>query len=381
MYVFERGNLPADAHFPADLGKLGYFINDKDQIRKISDPTQDFRFKINSNARWNELQREAMNECIRTIVSSRLRDLGLTTLRLPLKASSVEPHVPVMVSSNLSSATRIIVVIGEPIQDLGVWAYRSVGEDSIDGGTAVSLAKAIFRPGTDKEGDTDPKGKREETALILANTGQLIWHCGARKAMTLTSWTSFPRPSAVDPPLMMTGRNKVPKNESWEEHIMCVFDEILASRGHLVRKDAKVDVIGVADGGLGVIRYLSDNWEDWRPYISAICLTNPLHSVRVDLSNEGDDKSSPSSFAAFLSSRCRAYVLSDQEDGLPVSGSVEYGCNCYASGESLNIEGIMSKAWVHMLEWLDRAHADPNLFEAQLEVKEFGGEAWVSDSE
>lgn len=38
-----------------------YFINDNDQIKKISDPEQDFQFKINKNSRWNEAQREAMN--------------------------------------------------------------------------------------------------------------------------------------------------------------------------------------------------------------------------------------------------------------------------------------------------------------------------------
>ena len=40
---------------------IRYFINDRDQIRKISDPKQEFLFKINKNDRWNEMQREAMN--------------------------------------------------------------------------------------------------------------------------------------------------------------------------------------------------------------------------------------------------------------------------------------------------------------------------------
>ena len=45
---------------------IRYFINDKDQIRKISDPEQEFQFKINKNPRWNERQREVMNGMLRT---------------------------------------------------------------------------------------------------------------------------------------------------------------------------------------------------------------------------------------------------------------------------------------------------------------------------
>jgi hypothetical protein len=186
--------------------------------------------------------------------------LGMGTLRLPLISTPTEPHVPIMVSANLSTASRIIVVFGEPVQDLGIWAYRSVGTDGIDAGSAVSLARAVLYPETKQEGtNTEASTKRGDTALVLANTGQLIWNCGARKAMTLPSWLAHPRSSAVDPPLMMTRRNKIPENGHWEEHIACVFNEILADRGRLVRADAKIDIVGLADGGLGAVRYLANN--------------------------------------------------------------------------------------------------------------------------
>ncbi|KAL1998532.1 hypothetical protein VTN02DRAFT_6012 [Thermoascus thermophilus] len=71
MFVFRRKDLPPDPVFPADLEKLGYFINDNDQIRKISDPEAGFQFKINRNDRWNELNREAMNGMLYPLVSNR----------------------------------------------------------------------------------------------------------------------------------------------------------------------------------------------------------------------------------------------------------------------------------------------------------------------
>lgn len=138
-----------------------------------------------------------------------------------------------MVSSNLSTATRIIVVFGEPIQDLGIWAYRSVGKDGVNAGSAVSFAKAVLHPKTKQEGTNLNSDKKE------GNTA--------------------PRPSAVDPQLMMTRRNIIPNNGNWFEHIASVFQEILADRGRLVREDATIDIVGVADGGQGVIRYLADH--------------------------------------------------------------------------------------------------------------------------
>lgn len=38
-----------------------YFINDKDEIRMISNPEEKFLYRINANERYNELQKEAMN--------------------------------------------------------------------------------------------------------------------------------------------------------------------------------------------------------------------------------------------------------------------------------------------------------------------------------
>ncbi|PYI07261.1 hypothetical protein BO78DRAFT_429075 [Aspergillus sclerotiicarbonarius CBS 121057] len=385
MFVFTRKDLPADPIFPADLKKLGYSINDNDQIRKISDPEKEFQYKINKHERWNDMQREAMNTCIRNIVSSRLRDLGLVTLRLPLTAKPTDPHVPILVSKNISSASRVIVVFGEPVQDLGIWAYRTVGQEGIDAGSAVAFARAVLS----KKDDADSKAPNKDlsdTALVLANTGQLVWHCRSSRAMTLASWPCMPRESAVDSPPAMTRRNKIPGNENWQEHVNCVFDEILAARGRLVRADAKIGVIGLVDGGLAAIRYLANDWKEWRPYISAICLSHPLHLASVDLGlGAQQTPEDPSSFAAFISSRCRGYMISNQPVGLPVASSHDHGCNCYSSGEALNIECIMPQAWKNMVEWLDQTFADPNHCEARLIIREFSGnglpEGFVDEEE
>ncbi|RAK77185.1 uncharacterized protein BO72DRAFT_468754 [Aspergillus fijiensis CBS 313.89] len=383
MFVYRREDLPADPVFPADLTKLGYFVTDQDQIRKISDPTQEFQYKINRNGRWNDVQREAMNECIRKIVSSRLRDLGLVNLHLPLRAKTKEAHVPIMVSRNLSTASHIIVVFGEPIQDLGIWAYRSVGCDGVDAGSLVSFARAVLRQGradsNSGSGDSDNDDSTTNmpnTALVLANTGQLVWHCASGQAITLVRWQHMPRASAVDPPPEMSPRNQIPGHEYWQRHVNRVFEDILSARGRLVRPDARISIVGASEGGLGALRYLNRNWSSWRPFISAICLANPLQMARVEFGSDYENAAlvDPTSFAAFVASRCRGYLLSDQPLGVPVEAMLDSGCNCYASGEALNSECIMPKAWRHALRWLKQAFADPAYGEARLEIMHVDGD-------
>lgn len=183
-------------------------------------------------------------ECIRRIVLDRLHKLGLETWRLPLSASPREAHVPILVSNNLPTASRIIVIFGEPSQDLGIWAYRTVGADSINAGSAVGFARAALN---------------KNTALVLANTGQLIWHCGSGRAVAQPTWLSLPRSSACAGQPTMSYRNKIPGNSDWPEHVNHVFDTVLAPRVWCNGTEPRIDVVGVSEGGLAAFQYLKAN--------------------------------------------------------------------------------------------------------------------------
>jgi hypothetical protein len=71
----------------------------------------------------------------------------------------------------------------------------------------------------------------------------------------------------------------------------------------------------------------------------------------------------PQSFTAFIASRSRAYVVSSDEIGKFQSGYRDHGCNCYASGEELNSECIMARAWPDILAWLDMLYKNPDYAE------------------
>ncbi|OAX77830.1 hypothetical protein ACJ72_07868 [Emergomyces africanus] len=100
-----------------------------------------------------------------------------------------------------------------------------------------------------------------------------------------------------------------------------------------------------------------------QPRISSICLANPLHDT---------NHLHPPDFAAFMSTRSRAYVLSDKPLDTQVAGRYEFGCNCYSSGEQLNVECIMPRAWRSMLTWLDGMFEDKGLEEVAVIVGDDG---------
>ncbi|KAI9882206.1 MAG: hypothetical protein M1823_006046 [Watsoniomyces obsoletus] len=254
MYRRLSNSLPPDPEFPADLEKLGYFLNSDDEIRSIEDPTQFFEYFINRNERYNEKNREAMN------ILERLHALGIETLRLPLGTPSNKPHIPILVSRNISTRKRIILVIPEALQDLGIWAYRiigSAGKDAMNRGSAVNFVKYVKNLGLHHAGNgvNEGDGGNDENTpgIIIANTGQLVWYRGGKRAVSFTTWDSLPRKSAVHGSMRIDDvRNRVPKNSSVKEHVKYIFEEIL-DNGEMVKKDIEVYVIGLSDGADEVV--------------------------------------------------------------------------------------------------------------------------------
>lgn len=61
MFRRTATSLPLDPKYPTNLKDLNYFINEKDQIRKIAYPDQRFCFQISDNDRYNEVHKEAFH--------------------------------------------------------------------------------------------------------------------------------------------------------------------------------------------------------------------------------------------------------------------------------------------------------------------------------
>jgi hypothetical protein len=176
----------------------------------------------------------------------------MDTVRLPLGACVDEPHVPILVSKNISTAKRVIVYIGEACQDLGIFAGRIISKESIAGGSAIDFVNAALGSG--------------ETATVLANPGQLLWYRRGMRALSLQSWHAIPRRNAVRPGLKIGPQNRIPKNENVAAHVKSVFEAVAA----LANQDAKFNAIGIGDGAEEAVDYLQPNWGTWRTRVEAI---------------------------------------------------------------------------------------------------------------
>ena len=149
----------------------------------------------------------------------------------------------------------MILYCGES-QDLGVFAYRVLGQESISSGSALDFVHQI-------QSDKDSA----DTAIVITNPGQLIWYRRGQRAMTLVSWNGLPRKTGVSGPMRIDAvKNHIPENYDAKEHIETVFKTV----GKLVREDVKIDIIGIAEGAEQAVHYLAREWEHWESKVQAI---------------------------------------------------------------------------------------------------------------
>jgi hypothetical protein len=235
---------------------------------------------------------------------------------------------------------------------------------------------------------------KPDTALVIANMGQLVYHCGSGRAMSQRTWFALPVETAAHPPPRQTWRNLIARNMIWREHAKCIFEDLLAPESKMVSPEAKIDIIGVEEGGLGAIEYLTENCKlyqphlplltlilmlspgtSWKTSISGICFSRPQHQRHNLVANNAeydDDDTAPEtgSFAHFISTRSRAYVLSDKPLEWPVPGTLEHGCSTYSGNEPVNHEDVIVSSWRSMLQWFDKLHADPSYEEVEFVIEE-----------
>jgi hypothetical protein len=249
-------------------------------------------------------------------------EAGLAIVRLPLGTPPGQPHVPILVSSSsrgplLARKKRIVLVVNEAVQDLGVFAYRIVGGEgkgAISRGSALELAKLLpeYRAvAANDDGDVvggsmtnrgskhqakavdDSKDKvnndgvddddDDTPGLVVTNPGQLLWWRGGQEAVTFRTWGSLPRATAVHGPMRIDeARNRVPGQRSATEHLRYVFEEVLGAGGAggiAVAPDARIYVIAVADGAGDAVAYLNENCTR----LSSLSLSLSLFSIYLSL--------------------------------------------------------------------------------------------------
>lgn len=209
--------------------------------------------------RHNDRQRFAFTLAVQDLLHARLTSapLHFTKLPLPLNTPLTNPHTPIFVSPELNRKQRVLVLFGEREQDLGVLAHRVLGgKGGVDEGSVLSVVKAL----------------REDVGVVLANTGESWWWPEGKRALSYRQSNGVRMKSAV-----MKGRffdplvNGIPGHADVGEHVQTVFESVLASED-FVGKKARIEVIGLGEGAMGVEKYLDENWERWKARIGCLAI-------------------------------------------------------------------------------------------------------------
>ncbi|UNI13760.1 hypothetical protein JDV02_000472 [Purpureocillium takamizusanense] len=363
MFRRRWSGLPSDASFPSTLRGLGYFINDDDEIRSVEDPDYYFKFFINRNPRICARQRFAFNQAMEDEIHARLESQGLQKVLLPLGATPVDRHVPIFTTTDLKTESRIVVIFGDPSQDLGVVAGRIAnGPGGIDQGSMVSVGQKLKEQASSTT-DSSPPG------IVIANPGQLYWWPEGSRSITITASDAVPLPSLVHYGRMhVTELNSIPGSESRFKHVRYVWDEVLRTMSD---DYAKISIIAIGETCETVMEYLNDakNWDRWADRVSSMVLLGHVYPSD-DLTNE--------SFKKFLAERTRAYITSDQPvdtglatpDGNPNECIPSLGCPCYSSSEPCYSELILIRALPSILGYIELVAQSPDYKNPAVDVIE-----------
>jgi hypothetical protein len=260
--MFHRlpNTLPKDADYPRNLAKLGFFINDKNQIKYADFPEDPFRWNITTNERTNDCHQQAVKSCIAKEMMKRLSTLGIEQLWLPdlttsKPAPEAGPTMPILTTkpNKLKEAKRVIVIVNRSDEDLGVWSWKTVRSDEgIEAGTVVSFVKDMQARA--KVNDID----EEDTAIVMLNPGQRLYSYKHQEAMTASSWQNMTRPSALHmAPIVDEKANRIDGNANPEDHLRWAMENVIGDED-VVSRNAQLFFVGVGDGGIQLLQMLDE---------------------------------------------------------------------------------------------------------------------------
>ncbi|KIW07745.1 uncharacterized protein PV09_01675 [Verruconis gallopava] len=338
-------SLPEDPAWEADLTRLGYFINEKSEIRQIRHPTERFKFNVTNNE-----------------IADRMERLGAPALYLPQMTTEdpKEPCVPIFATrqADLKTKQTVIVIVNDFIQDLGVWAYRTINDQGFDVGSCAGTLKSLKR----RAGSTET-----EPGLVVLNPGQCYYSHREKRALSHASWEALPRKSLFHPAIKVhEAHNLIPGSRDGREHIATAFAKVINNAAY-VSENANLFVVGIGQGTTGVLSYLDEHWSAMSSRVKAAAWVHP----------HVDPQTLNPSLAKFVETRTRAWVVSaapvntcvgiaDRDDRPTRSADSSrlwedadeepkehFICPTFSGGEENFVECVFPKSCDAMLDFFD----------------------------
>ncbi|KAM3421992.1 hypothetical protein BST61_g2369 [Cercospora zeina] len=265
--MFRCTTAPSEPVYSTDLAAFGFHKNEKNEF--VSDATgEHFDFFHTDSDRVNDLRRGAYQECLRKEIAAELKEKHGITELFVTGANGAEiassrpngPHLSLLTTqvSELAHKRDIIIIIGESMQDCGVWAWRVVQRDGgMDGGSLTGLAGKVMKQVEESTGggvarlppDEDVRSNEQNTkapGIVVLNPGQLLYSHDLGRGLTLASWQSRSRPTAISGPCKIEPKyNSIPGHENPRKHVETVLQQILPQ---ITAEKARLHIIAIGDG-------------------------------------------------------------------------------------------------------------------------------------
>lgn len=148
----------------------------------------------------------------------------------------------------LKKKSRIIVVVPQESVSFGMLSLSDIfGGEGLEAGSTISLVKQLSARGENSPG------------LLVLNPNEVYFSHEFKRTLTNRAWQDRPRDSIAHPPHYIDNKwNRIPGNETTENHIQFVLDKILLNEQY-VAADAKIDFIGLMVGGDKLLQHLNAN--------------------------------------------------------------------------------------------------------------------------
>jgi hypothetical protein len=176
-----------------------------------------------------------------------------------------EASVPILAPplEVLKTRKRVLVLVNDSLQDLGILAYRRLQRElGVNGGSVINFAKEIINRDVKdilydvfEDGFKVDDPAKETPGLVVMNCGQLLYSHKYSEAKTTTSWNALPRSSACHDAVTITAANKIEGNRDAQEHIRFVLDNVIYNND-FVAEGAEIYAIAVENGAENLLSVL-----------------------------------------------------------------------------------------------------------------------------
>ncbi|XP_012261685.2 FAM172 family protein homolog CG10038 [Athalia rosae] len=233
-----------DLSFPATLREFGYDFDGGGKLRKLDPESgnithEPFEFNVSDDHAFNQKRYEALGQIIDNYVYDILeKDAGLT--RLPVPGNSASLKTPELSSFIFASPDALIneklmiLIHGSGVVRAGQWARRLIINDSLRTGTQLPYIK---------------RAKELGYGVMVLNTNDNLRNVDGKQL-------------------------EIPGSEDPHKHFDTVWKDYV--------KDSKakhVAIVAHSYGGVCVVKFASDNPQDFQDRVFAVGLTDSVHTT------------------------------------------------------------------------------------------------------